>query len=70
MKKQYALQITYVDEIDLSDEIIKEFFDFPNDYEITEEDRKMYFYEYYVPEFLENHKLQNMNVFNCEYVHD
>jgi hypothetical protein len=45
MKNHYFAEITFIKEIDLSDETIKEYFEFPDDYEVTEEDRKMYFEE-------------------------
>ena len=43
MKDHYFMEVTLLKEIDLSDEIIKEYFEFPDDYEVTEEDRLLYF---------------------------
>ena len=44
-KNHYFAEITFVKEIDLSNETIKEYYEFPEDYEVTEEDREMYFEE-------------------------
>ena len=40
------MEVTLLKEIDLSDEIIKEYFEFPDDYEVTEADRLLYFDDY------------------------
>lgn len=45
MKDHYFMEVTLLKEIDLSDETIKKYFEFPDDYEVTEADRKMYFEE-------------------------
>ena len=45
MRDHYFMEVTLLKEIDLSDEIIKEYFEFPDDYEVTEEDRLLYFDE-------------------------
>lgn len=60
MKNHYFLECTFLEEIDLSNEAIKEFFEYPEDFEITEEDRKNYFEDYLFPEMLKEHKIKEI----------
>lgn len=66
-KKYYCLEITYTENIDLSNETIKEFFEFPKDYEVTEDDRNEYFEEYFIPSFLKEHNLEITDIFDYKY---
>ena len=62
-------KFTYVEEIDLSNKAIKDYFELSDDYEITEEDRELYFGDI-MSDFIKNHKLESIKIFSCEYVHD
>jgi hypothetical protein len=60
------MEVTLLKEIDLSDETIKEYFEFPDDYEVTEEDRLLYFDDY-ISLNLREEIVSNMDIINCEY---
>lgn len=66
MKDHYFMEVTLLKEIDLSDETIKEYFEFPDDYEVTETDRLLYF-DNYINLNLRKEIASNMDIINCKY---
>lgn len=64
MKKHYFMEVTLLKEIDLSDKIIKKYFEFPDDYEVTEEDRLLYFDDM---GFKEKITSENADIIDCKY---
>lgn len=66
MKDHYFMEVTLLKEIDLSDETIKKYFEFPDDYEVTEEDRLLYFDDY-MNLNLRKEIDSDINIINCKY---
>lgn len=64
MKNHYFMEVTLLKEIDLSDEKIKEYFEFPDDYEVTETDRLLYFND---RGFKEGNTLNNADIVDWKY---
>lgn len=64
MINHYFMEVTLLKEIDLSDETIKKYFEFPDDYEVTEADRLLYFND---RDFKEEITSKNADIIDLKY---
>jgi hypothetical protein len=66
--RHYFIEAKYIEEIDLSNADVREYFDYPEEVEVTEDMRREFFRDCIVPEFFIKYNLDPFKT-ECKYTY-